>query len=76
MNKLRRKGIQEIMDRLEELKSDFELLKYEEEEYRDNIPENLQGSDRYEMADEACDNLSSAFDSLEEALSYMEEAIA
>ena len=76
MNNLRRKEIQGIIDRLEELQSDLETLKYEEEEYRDNIPENLQGSERYEKADEACDNLNSAFYSLEEAVSYMEESMA
>jgi hypothetical protein len=46
----------------------------EEEEYRDNMPENLQGSERYETADTACDNLQSAIDSLEEAFEYLNEA--
>ncbi len=48
----------------------------EQEEYRDNMPENLQGSERYEKADEACDNLRGALDSLEEAINYIEEAVA
>ena len=52
-----------------------EYLQAEEEEYRDNIPENMQESERYEKADEACDNLSSAVDSLEEAISSIEAAI-
>ena len=46
-----------------------------QEEYRDNIPENMQESERYEKADEACDNLSSAVDSLEEVISSIEAAI-
>ena len=55
---------------------ELEALKEEEEDYRDNIPENLQGSERYEQAEEACDNLDSAFDGLEEVISYIEEATA
>ena len=47
----------------------------EEEEYRDNIPENMQESERYEKADEACDNLSEAVDNLEEVISSIEAAI-
>jgi hypothetical protein len=74
MNKIRRKNLQAIIDQLEELKGSLEDLQTEEE-YRDNIPENMQESERYEKADEACDNLSSAVDSLEEAISSIEAAI-
>ena len=75
MNKIRRKNLQAIIDQLEEPKCSLEDLQAEEEEYRDNIPENMQESERYEKADEACDNLSSAVDSLEEAISIIEAAI-
>lgn len=60
MNKVRRKNLQSIIDRLEDIKADLEEITYEEEEYRDNIPENLQSSEKYERADEACDNLNDA----------------
>ena len=60
MNKARRKNIQDVVNQLEDLKSTLEDLQGEEEEYRDNIPENLQGSERYEKAEEACDTLSEA----------------
>ena len=53
MNKIRRKSLQAIIDQLEELKGSLEDLQAEEEEYRDNIPENMQESERYEKADEA-----------------------
>ena len=46
----------------------------EEEEYRDNIPENLQGGERYEKAEAACDSLSAAVDGIEDILSSIEEA--
>ena len=47
MNKIRRKNLQAIIDQLEELKCSLEDLQAEEE-YRDNIPENMQESERYE----------------------------
>lgn len=74
MNKIRRKALSEIVDRLEELRSDLEGIKEEEEEYRDNMPGNLQGSERYDAADAACDNLDSALGTLEDAINYIEEA--
>lgn len=75
MNKIRRKSLQGIINQLEELKSSLEDLQAEEEEYRDNMPENLQGSERYEVADAACDNLSDAVSDLEEVISSIEAAI-
>ncbi|MBM6886191.1 hypothetical protein [Pseudoflavonifractor phocaeensis] len=38
------------------------------------MPENLQGSERYEAADAAVDNMSSAVDALDEAISSIESA--
>ena len=75
MNKIRRKSLQEIADKLAELKEELEALQSEEEDYRDNMPENFQGSERYERADAACDSLSEAADSLDSAISSIEEAI-
>lgn len=75
MNKLRRTNLEKVMRSIEDAMYELECIKEEEEEYRDNIPENLQGSERYERADEACDNLCSACDSLEEAISYIDDAI-
>lgn len=49
MNKIRRKNLQSIIDQLEELKGSLEDLQAEEEEYRDNIPENMQESERYPL---------------------------
>lgn len=76
MNALRRKSIAKLQEKIEELRSELEQIMEEEEEYRDNMPDNLQGSERYWKADEACDNLESAVMSLEEALEHMEGATA
>ena len=75
MNKLRRANLEKVMKSIEDVRWELECLKEEEEEYRDNIPENLKGSERYERADEACDSLDSAYSSLEEAIEYIDEAI-
>ena len=74
MNKARRKELEELYDIIYEAKERLVMLHDEEEEYRDNIPENLQGSERYERAEEAVDALDSAMSSLEEALNYIETA--
>ena len=74
MNKARRKALDEVISKIEEAKELLENLQAEEEEYRDNMPESLQGSERYEEADAAVDNMSSAVDALDEAISSIESA--
>lgn len=88
MNKQRRNQIQKIIDKLgeleplaEEIKSMIEEVKGEEEDYKDNMPENLQQSERYETAEAAVENLESAYDAMEqidfsEITGYLEEAMA
>ncbi|WP_434510049.1 hypothetical protein [Desulfitobacterium sp. AusDCA] len=39
------------------------------------MPENLQGFERYEKADEACSNLYDAVSNLEEAIENIEAAV-
>ena len=52
----------------------MEAVLDEETEYRDNIPENMQGSERYEKADNACSDMGCAIDSLDEAILSVETA--
>ena len=75
MNKERRKSLREIQSKLDRLGQDLETLKEEEEEYRDNRPENLQESDRYKRADEVCDLLQEALESMDNAYQQIEEAV-
>lgn len=75
MNNPRRKTIREIIDNLNDLRNALDDVYDEEETYRDNIPENMQGGERYEKADEACDNISDAIDGLDEVISSLEAAI-
>lgn len=60
MNKARRKAIEKVVSDLYDIQSAVEELRDEEQEYLDNIPENPQGSERYELAEQALENLNSA----------------
>lgn len=80
MNKLRRKelgqvinGLNTIQDRddLYSLINTLDNIKYDEESYYDNIPENLQYSQRAEDSEAAIENLEEALDLLNEV--YDEE---
>lgn len=48
-------------------------VKDEEDDYRDNIPENMQSSDRYYQSEEASENLEAAFDTVEEIYDKLDE---
>ena len=75
MNKERRKNLQGIIDQLEELAGAVEDIQEEEEEYRDHIPENMQSGERYEQAEAACGALAEAADSISSAIDSINEAI-
>jgi len=75
MNNTRRKQLQAIYTKLEELKEELATVTADEEEARDNIPESLWNSERYEKAEEACNNLTEAVDYLDNVLEYIETAM-
>ena len=74
MNKSRRNQLIKLQDTINTVKEALEVLLEEEEEARDNIPESMQSSERYERAEAACDAIQSAIDALEEAAEEIEEA--
>ena len=75
MNKARRKELDRIHSAILELYESLENVMSEEEEARDNIPESLQESERYEAMEEAISNMEYAVDSLQEAMEYVESAM-
>lgn len=75
MNNPRRKALNNIIEKLEYLQADLEALKDEEDEYRDNIPENLQESQRYYDSEEASDNLDGALEAFDELIEYIYNAV-
>lgn len=46
MNKVRRKALSEIAEQIGTLRDELETLRDEEDEYRENIPESLQGGEK------------------------------
>ena len=80
MNNTRRKAILAVTSKLgtvkeeiESLMQDIEVIKTEEEDYKDNIPENMQGGDRYEAAETAIENLDEAYSCLDDIVESLEE---
>ena len=72
MNKDRRKRIGNIIAELNESLQKLESVTGDEQDVYDNMPENLQGSQRYEDMETAIDHLEEAKSSLEEAISSLE----
>lgn len=73
MNKKRRQcidaviwKIHKLQDVIEELQQDIEDIAADEQDYLDNIPENLQGSERYEVGENAVESLEAAINWLED----------
>ena len=57
--------ISDIIETVSDLKDVIACILEDEEDYKDNIPENLQGGYIYEMSEESCYNLESAYDELD-----------
>jgi len=74
MNNKRRAQIENIVSKLMDLQTEIEELRDTEQEVVDNTPENLQGSERYEIAEAAADNLDSAANSIDELIDYLNQA--
>lgn len=74
MNQARRKQLDEIIGKAQILIEKLEAIKEEEEEYRDNMPENLQGTEKYEKSESACDSMQEAIDYLEDVVTAIESA--
>lgn len=73
MNNTRRKAIEKIAEKLDELKTAFELLRDEEQEAFDNLPESIQGSERGEAMETIIYNMDDVLESLESAYDGMNE---
>ena len=74
MNAKRRKRIDVLLAQLAAIQEELEEISQEEQDYLDNMPENLMGSEKYSTAEENCENLTSALDSLGEVVDYLESS--
>ena len=75
MNRNRKERIKKVYDELRRCLGELNEIHDEEEEYHDNIPENLQGSAKAEASEEAIGSLDNATESISEACDYLEEII-
>lgn len=75
MNKNRRKAIEELISRLEDLQPEIDDLASEERECYDNLPESLQNSERGWQMSAAADALDEAQSSFAEVLVQLQEAM-
>lgn len=87
MNNVRRKQLKNLANRisimndiqdtshLQEYYSILEDIKNDEEEYYDNMPENLQGSMRGMDSEEAISNMDDALEVLEQAIDEKDQDI-
>ena len=73
MNKQRRKSISEIIRNIESIKLSLENVLSDEQDYFDNMPENLQGSIRGEESEEAIDILEEAVDGLDDIINSLQD---
>lgn len=71
MNARRRGQLKKLELQLIVWLGELESIKEEEEESRENMPDNLNGSERYELSEEASQDLEDAYDSIEEAINAL-----
>lgn len=83
MNAKRRKDIAFLVrdikllsEKAESIMNDLESIKGEEEECLENIPENLQDSERYTITEEAVENLDNAYETLQEAIDNLCDVVS
>ena len=74
MNKARRATLNKIASTIAEAKDGLGMLRDEEQEYMDNMPESLACGEKYSIAENAVSNMDDAINSLEEAVSSVEES--
>ena len=68
MNKLRRQKIREVRKEIENCKESLQKILNEEQDYFDNIPENLQCSMRGTNSEDAIDVMENCIEDLEKVI--------
>ena len=76
MNNERRDRLRGAMRKLIDVQSIVSAICDKEEDCLDNYPDNLQGTERYEQAETAVDNLNDALEKLDEAKEHIQTAIS
>lgn len=75
MNSARRDALRGALRKLTDVQTTVSVVCDKEEDCLDNYPENLQGTERYEQAEDAVDSLNDALEKLDEAKECIQNAI-
>ena len=75
MNKARRKQLAEVATVIEKTKEVLEAILEDEQDYYDNIPENLYGSEKAEASGEAMDAMEEAIGELDLSLETINDIV-
>lgn len=75
MNADRRKQISKIIISLSEIRSEIEELQSEEQDYFDNMPENMQSGENGCAAEQSAQLLDDAMNSIDDVMSNLETAL-
>jgi len=73
VNKERRERIKKVIGTLDGCSEDLSLVKDEEDDMRENIPENLQGGEAYCESEEYSDKIEEALSDIQSAIDSLEE---
>lgn len=73
MNKQRRQKIRDVRKEIENCKENLQKILDEEQDYFDNMPENLQGSMRGSDSEDAIDTMESCIEDLENIIKELME---
>jgi DNA repair exonuclease SbcCD ATPase subunit len=65
MNNARRKQIAELISKVNTLQEEIQQVLDDENDYFENVPENLQNSEKYQSSETSISNLEDARDNLE-----------
>lgn len=71
MNKQRRQKIRDVRKEIENCKENLQKILDEEQDYFDNMPENLQGSMRGSDSEDAIDIMESCIENLENIINEL-----
>lgn len=75
MNNTRRRQIRKVVEQIKSQIEELQTLQEEEQEYFDNMPENLQYSERGEKAELDADDLQNIIDELDSQLDEIENIL-
>lgn len=76
MNNNQRKRLKALSEQVEEIKQEVEMIRDDEQEKIDNLPDGLIGSSKEDEYQEAVDALEEVISSLEDVIDNFEEVTA